>query len=468
MVTGGFMPFLKGTVALLSLCLLSIAGCTTTLPNVSTLEQTHLSSGIPTIVGPSGQLSQRDAKRTIARLHRQAGSPELLEEHISLMQSLSGQPLTSGNRAVLLVDGPATNEAMFKAISQAKDHINLETFIFANDEVGRQFADLLLQKQAEGIQVNLIYDSVGSMGTPSSFFQRLKDGGVNVLEFNLVNPLKAGKKSLITQRDHRKTMIIDGRIAFTGGVNISSVYSKSPSAHADKDRWRWEGWRDTHVQIEGPAVAQLQKLFLETWSDQKGPALAPKNYFPPLERKGSELVKIIGSTPGEMSRLTYVMYVSAIRKAEDSIHMTMAYFVPDRQSKNALTNAAQRGVDVKLVLPSTSDSNLTFYAGRSHYEDLLESGVKVYERQSSILHAKTAVIDGVWSTVGSTNFELWSFMRNNEINAIILGVDFAIEMEELFKKDLAESKEITPENWSRRPVFDRMKEFFARLASHWL
>ena len=462
------MPFLKGTVALLSLCLLSIVGCATTLPNVSTLEQTHLSSGIPTIVGPSGQLSQREAKRTIARLHRQAGSPELLEEHISLMQSLSGQPLTSGNRAVLLVDGPATNEAMFKAISQAKDHINLETFIFADDEVGRQFADLLLQKQAEGIQVNLIYDSVGSMGTPSSFFQRLKDGGVNVLEFNPVNPLKAGKKSLITQRDHRKTMIIDGRIAFTGGVNISSVYSKNPSAHADKDRWKWEGWRDTHVQIEGSAVEQLQKLFLETWGDQKGPALAPKNYFPALERKGSELVKIIGSTPGEMSRLTYVMYMSAIRKAEDFIHMTMAYFVPDRQSKNVLRDAARRGVDVKLVLPSTSDSNLTFYAGRSHYEDLLESGVKVYERQSSILHAKTAVIDGVWSTVGSTNFELWSFMRNNEINAIILGVDFAKVMEELFKKDLAESKEITPENWSRRPVFDRMKEFFARLVSHWL
>ena len=128
----------------------------------------------------------------------------------------------------------------------------------------------------------------------------------------------------------------------------------------------------------------------------------------------------------------------------------------------------KRGVDVKLVLPSSSDSNLTFHAGRSHYEDLLESGVKVYERQVSLLHAKTAVIDGVWSTVGSTNFDLWSFMRNNEINAIILGVDFANEMEELFKKDLAVAKEITPEDWSQRPILDRMKEFFARLISHWL
>lgn len=459
---------MKTIAALLFVCLLSIVGCTTTLPDVSILEQNLISSGIPTIVGPQGQLTEREAKRAINRLQRQAGSAELLEEHISLMQSLSGHPLTSGNRAVLLVDGPATNEAMFKAISQAKDHINIETFIFADDEVGRQFADLLLHKQAEGIQVNLIYDSIGSMSTPAAFFQRLKDGGVNVLEFNPVNPLKAKKKVFTTQRDHRKTMIVDGKIAFTGGVNISSVYSKSPSAHTNDDSWRWEGWRDTHVQIEGPAVAQFQKLFLETWSDQKGPDLPPKDYFPPFERKGIELIKVVGSTPEEMNRLTYVMYVSAIKKSQDFIHMTMAYFVPDRQSKNVLRDAAQRGVDVKLVLPSSSDSNLTFYAGRSHYEDLLESGVKVYERQASLLHAKTAVIDGVWSTVGSTNFDLWSFMRNNEINAIILGVDFANEMEELFKKDLAVAKEITPEDWSQRPIFDRLKEFFARLISHWL
>lgn len=384
------------------------------------------------------------------------------------MQSLSGHPLTSGNRAELLIDGPAANEAMFKAISHAKDHINLETFTFSDDQIGRQFADLLLQKQAQGVQVNLIYDSFGSIGTPPEFFQRLKNGGVKVLEFNPVNPLKTKKEMRVTQRDHRKAMIVDGKIAFTGGVNISSVYSKNPSALADERTWRWEGWRDTNVQIEGPAVAQVQKLFLETWSNEKGPTLAPRDYFPPLEWKGKDLLEIIGSTPGERNRLTYVMYVSAIKKSEDFIHMTMAYFVPDRQTKEGLMDAAQRGVDVRLILPSSSDSDLTFYAGRSHYEDLLESGVKLYERQAAILHAKTAVIDNVWSTVGSTNFDLWSFMRNDEINAIILSVGFAKEMEELFKKDLAESKEVTQEEWSRRPMWNRMKEFFARLLSHWL
>ena len=265
-----------------------------------------------------------------------------------------------------------------------------------------------------------------------------------------------------------EAMIVDGRIAFTGGVNISSVYSKSPYGIADEVTGRREGWRDTHVQIEGPVVAQVQKLFIETWVDQNGPALAPRDYFPPLERKGNELVKVIGSTPGEMGRLTYVMYVSAIRKSANFAHMTMAYFVPDRQTRDALTKAAQRGVDVKLILPGRSDSNLTFYAGRSYYKELLESGVRIYERQAAILHAKTAVIDGVWSTVGSTNFDLWSFMRNNEINAIILGADFANEMKDLFKRDLTQSKEITLEQWSRRPIWNHVKELVARLVSHWL
>jgi len=147
----------------------------------------------------------------------------------------------------------------------------------------------------------------------------------------------------VAQRDHRRAMIVDGQIAFTGGINISSAYSKNPFALADKTAWRWEGWRDTHVRIEGPAVAHVQKLFLETWSDQKGPVLAPRDYFPPLERKGKELIKVIGSTPGELGRLTYIMYVSAIRKSVGFIHMTMAYFVPDRQTIDALTDAAQRG-----------------------------------------------------------------------------------------------------------------------------
>ena len=227
-------------------------------------------------------------------------------------------------------------------------------------------------------------------------------------------------------------------------------------------------WRDTDVQIEGPAVAEFQKLFLDTWKRNNGPKLPEKNYFPALQKAGNELVRVIGSTPGEKNRATYMTYVSAFTFASDSIHMTNSYFIPDGQTLKALTDAARRGVDVKIILPAKSDSGLAFYAARSHYSQLLKSGVKLYERRRSMLHAKTAVIDGVWSSVGSTNMDRWSFLRNDEINAVILGRDFAVQMEELFRKDLDNSDEIDLQKWKRRSLGERMKELFSRSMGYWL
>jgi cardiolipin synthase len=219
------------------------------------------------------------------------------------------------------------------------------------------------------------------------------------------------------------------------------------------------------VRIVGPAVAQLQDLFIQTWRDQKGPELARRNYFPTPKPEGHAYVEVIGSTPGDQNRLTFVMYVSAIRHAGYFIHLTTPYFVPDRQFMDTLIEAAGRGVEVKLILPGASDSELAFYAGRSHYEDLLEAGVRLYERRARMLHSKTAVIDGVWSTVGSTNLDQLSFQNNNEINAIILDTDFAERMDRLFNQDIAASDEITRDAWSRRPLWDRVKELFSRLFS---
>ncbi len=455
-------------VFLLSLCILFLAGCTATLPDVSRLmEESSESVESPEIAGVRGRLPRRASDRILTRLERQAGPTDLLQANIVLMQSLSGHSLTTGNRATLLVDGPATYAAMSKAIAAARDHINLETFVFDDDDVGRRFAELLLQKQAEGVQVNLIYDSVGCKNTPAAFFGKLRAGGVKTLEFNPINPLQARRRDLITHRDHRKVVVIDGRTAFTGGVNISSVFSASPSRARPNDGETF-GWRDTHVMIEGPAVAQFQELFLRTWRAQKGPPLTGRDYFPAARSEGKELITAVGSTPGDSKRLTYVMYVSAIKSARRFVHLTNAYFVPDEQMMEALTGAARRGVDVTLVLPGVSDSEPALLSGRSHYEDLLEAGVKLYERGDRMLHAKTAVIDGVWSTVGSTNFDLWSFLRNNEINAVILGVDFANQMEDLFQRDVAASKAITPKEWAERPLWVRLKELIARLASHWL
>ena len=465
-----FKAIFPGRLWLCFFALCFLSGCATAFPDVpSIMKEISASPKTPEIEGRQGNLPPQKTGRILTKLENKAGPTDLLQEHTVLMESLSGQKLTVGNRAILLVNGPEAFKAMLKAISEARDHINFETFIFDDDEVGHQFADLLLQKQAEGVQVNLLYDSIGCKNTPRGFFNRLRSGGINVLEFNPINPLKANREDFITHRDHRKVLVVDGKTAFTGGVNISSVYySSSFLPERTKQEKNVFGWRDTHVMIEGPVVAQFQKLFLDTWQAQNGPPLEAREYYPVLTPMGRDLIMVIGSTPGDEQRLTYIMYVAAIIQAQRSVHLTNAYFVPDRQTMRAFTDAAGRGVDVEMILPGLSDSNLTLSAGRSHYEDLLEAKVKIYERRDRILHSKTAVIDGVWSTIGSTNFDSWSFLRNNEINAVIIGVDFANQMEGLFEKDIEESKRISKEEWSRRPLWGRMKEWLGRLFSYWL
>jgi cardiolipin synthase len=456
----------------LVLCLssfLAFGGCAT-LPRFEEMYQRldTEKEKTPEIIGPHGQLSPTISKAVMDRLKRQEGPTDILERQVALIESICGGPLMAGNKVTLLIDGPATYAAMFKAIENAKDHINLETYIFEDDEVGRRFADLLLKKQSEGIQVNLIYDSLGCLNTPTAFFHRLRDGGILALEYNPINPAKAREKWLLTHRDHRKILVVDGSIAFTGGVNISRVYSSSSVSGDHRERSIDEAWRDTHVQIEGSAVAEFQKLFLETWARQKGPELPQRDYFPTLKREGSDLIEVVGSTPGQENRITYIMYVAAFTYAQNFVHLTNSYFVPDKQTVEALTNAARRGVDVKIILPGTSDEGTVFYAGRSHYAHLLKSGVKLYERRAGMLHAKTAVIDGVWSTVGSTNMDLWSFLRNDEVNAVILGRDFATELEAMFEKDIEDSHQIHLEQWKKRPFSERAKEWLARLLQYWL
>ena len=459
---------------LLSLCLFSLltfSRCAS-LPRIE--DYGPLSAdGTPKIIGPRGQLSPKISKAIIDRLKGQVEPTDILQRHSLLIEVISGSSLVTGNTVTLLIDGPATYDAMLKTIRGARDTINFETYIFEDDEVGRRFADVLLQKQAEGVQVNLIYDSVGCLTTPTAFFQRLRAGGIQAIEFNPIDPSKAHGKWLLTQRDHRKILVVDGTVAFTGGINISSVYSKSVSGrfhYGDAQRISrvQHSWRDTDVQIEGPAVAEFQKLFLETWAREKG-LESNRNYFPPLKQEGNDLMRVIGSSPGRMNRITYMMYVSAFTYAENFIHLTTPYFVPDEQIVKALTNAAERGVDVKIILPGASDSVLVFYAGRSYYSHLLKSGVKLYERRTdSMLHAKTAVIDSIWSTVGSTNMDLLSFLNNDEVNAVILSGAFATKMEAVFEEDLRESNQIHLEEWKRRPLMNHVKEWFTRLLAHWL
>ncbi|HEY0844157.1 MAG TPA: cardiolipin synthase [Noviherbaspirillum sp.] len=455
------------------LLLLFLVTACATLPDVHYLHERDLvPNQAPTIVTVRGELGDRKRQALLDGMASRVGATSILEKHIAAEEQISGRPLVAGNKVVLLNDGPATMRAMMAAIREARDHVNLETYIIEADEIGIALADLLIEKRKAGVVVNLIYDSVGALDTPRDYFERLRAAGINLLEYNPVNPLRAWGDWNINQRDHRKILVVDGVIAFTGGVNISKVYGKSsflksrrsqPPADA-KDA----AWRDTHMQIEGPAVAEFQKLFLDTWHRKTGGPPADARYFPPLRPQGDALVRAIGSTPDNADYSVYKTYISAFAHADKTIHLTIAYFVPDKHVVQAMTDAARRGVEVKIIFPSLTDIGLVLHAGRSYYDELLDAGVRIYERKSAVLHAKTAVIDGVWSTIGSTNLDMRSFLHNDEVNAVVLSADFAARMEALFQRDLQESVEITAEQWRVRGLRSRLREWAVRMFAYWL
>ncbi len=234
--------------------------------------------------GPGGPLSKERSEQILARVKGKGESLDVLEKHVAVEEAFAGSPLVIGNKVTLLKDGPATYQAMFAAIHRARDHVNLETYIFEDDATGRQFADLLLAKRGEGVRVNLLYDSVGGLRTPQAFFDRLKDGGVSVIEFNPVNPLKAKKGWQINNRDHRKLLVVDGAVAFLGGINISNVYSTGSSVVRGSPDPSSGGWRDTHVQIEGPVAARFPEA-LHGHLGQAGRRAACRRQLLPAARR---------------------------------------------------------------------------------------------------------------------------------------------------------------------------------------
>jgi cardiolipin synthase A/B len=412
----------------------------------------------PRVHGADGALPPARAKRVLRRLDQQSQG-DLLARHVRATEHLVAAPLRVGNSVELLIDGPATHRAMFAAIEAAKDHVNLETYILEADPVGLRLAELLLRKREQGVVVKVIYDSVGSRTTPPEYFDQLRQAGVHICEYNPVNPFRAKGGWRINNRDHRKILVVDGRVGFTGGINISSVYSSGSFSRRRRQAPVEDGWRDTHVEARGPVVHDLQRLFLATWRAQCGP-LADTAYFPDVEPAGNKVMRVIAGEPGESE--VYAALLSAIERAERTIYLTIGYFVPDPRTLTALHQAAARGVDVRLALPGVSDFWAPLHAGRSHYADLLASGVRIYERHDALLHAKTGVVDGVWSTVGSTNVDWRSFVHNAEANVEILDAAFAQRMEDLFWMDVEHSIEITAEAWGERSTGARVKEWFAR------
>lgn len=417
----------------------------------------------PQIMGARGPLTARQSKALFSKMG--VAAQDTLQRHLAIEQVVSETPLIAGNRTHLLHDGPDAFQAIFAAIRGAKDHVNLEYFIFEDVESdGVHIGDLLVAKRAEGVTVNLIYDSYGSGSTAASVFDRLKQSGVNTVEFNPVNPLDAKASYSLNDRDHRKILVVDGATAIIGGVNLSTTYQSNPLGKSGAPKGETTvHWRDTDLQIDGPIVAELQTLFMDHWTTQKGPPLGGENYFPAVPPKGTEVIRILGSTPEHSIPRYYVTLLSAIRNAEKSISVSAAYFVPTHQEMEDLIDAGRRGVDVRLLLADQSDSPRAIAVAHSRYSDLLEAGVKIYETHDLVLHSKTVVVDGVWSVIGSSNFDQRSVLFNDEVDAVVLGSLTATAMEKMYDDDVAGARRIDLAAWENRPFSQKVREFLSRI-----
>lgn len=418
-------------------------------------------------LGPVGAAAQAHTLTALAA----EGKADLAARHLSVLAADGGANLVRGNAVKLLVDGPATFAAMKGALAKARQRVLLQSYIVEDRGVAADVATLLLAGAARGVKVALLYDSLGSIGTDAAFFDRLRAGGVSVCAFNPVNPAERAGFWGINRRDHRKLLVVDDDWAYTGGINISRVYGSSSFGRRGKaqdDKGTDDGWRDTQIELAGPVVPVLAREFAQAWHgqgcvDELGAPPPPRTATP-----GQRVVKVLASDPRDETNRIYRSLIQAIAASERSVYLTMAYFAPGDEFAGALADAARRGVDVALVLPGKSDSTLVLHAGRAYYTRLLDAGVRIFEMEHALMHAKTAVIDGVFSTVGSSNLDWRSLVDNHELNVIVLGDDFGREMEAMFARDREASLAIDATAWSQRPWPRRALEQAGRLAERWL
>lgn len=376
-----------------------------------------------------------------------------LKQLMKLSWQNSGSILSAGNGVTILRNGAEKFPALEEAIEQAAHHIHLEYYIFEGDETGRRLRDLLVERARSGVRVRLLVDAVGSMDLTNRFIEPLLEAGA---EYGVFNAMRFGiRKPAMNFRNHRKIAVIDGRIGFTGGLNIGDAYRAS---RADG------GYRDTHIRIEGPAVRALQTAFVEDWFWTTGKSVTDLDPFgaPPA---GDELVQIVKSGPDMDWQAIHHVYFTAITTARERVLLTTPYFVPDEALNTALVTAALRGVDVRLIVPRRSDSLIVTWAGRSYHDELLKAGVRVYEYLPTMLHAKTMTVDGMLGVVGTANLDPRSFHLNWEIIAAVYGPRLAGDLERMFEDDLLRSEEVTLERLKERSFPSRLVESASRVFS---
>lgn len=364
------------------------------------------------------------------------------------------------HRLAILRDGAQAFSAMLAAVRGAQRSICLETYILRDDGTGTRFGEALIERARAGVEVNVLYDAWGS-SVSVEYLMWLAQGGVRALAFHPVelSPTLGKTLARLTLRNHRKLLIVDGRIAFTGGLNISDDYASVSNGG--------RGWRDTHMRIEGPVVTELLGFFLTTWKAAEGPRVASWRY-PPLRPVKDPQVSVAASHLRRGRRTVRHAYGRAIREARSHIYITNAYFLPTVRLVQSLRHAAQRGVDVRVMVAGTTDVPAVLLASRSIYGLLLRSGVRLFEWEGRVLHAKTATIDHRWSTVGSSNLDRQSLRFNLEVNVIVQDPAFAGAMEAMFFQDMSSCREITLATWEKRSLWERGASWAAYLARDWL
>ncbi|HEX9445008.1 MAG TPA: phospholipase D-like domain-containing protein [Candidatus Binatia bacterium] len=365
-------------------------------------------------------------------------------------------PITGGNQIQILLDGDETFPAMLGEVRKAKSTVTFAQYLFEEGSITRDLTQAFAERCRAGIEVNLLLDAQGASKAPSEVIASMRDAGCHVEFFRRIEaPAIVLWWQLLryNYRSHRRVLVIDGRVGFTGGYGISEAWTGNGRTP--------EHWRDTNVRIEGPVVKFLQSAFAESWLETTGIALGGDGYFPRLESKGNVSGQIVRSSPLGGSFQNYMLFLLSINAARKSILITNPYFIPDDNMTEALVKAVRRGVRVNVLAPGKIDNQLAYTVSRGSYGLLLLGGVKIFEYQPALLHAKTMVVDGVWATVGSSNFDNRSFALNQEVNLTVYDAAIASRLEEIFQQDLRYSKEISYQEWQSRGMTERLFDLFA-------
>jgi len=369
------------------------------------------------------------------------------------MGVLLGPALLEGNRVETLVNGDQIFGAMLKDIRAASKTITFETYIYWSGKIGKAFAEALAERARSGVKVHVLLDWVGSQKMDEESLTGMRNAGVEVERYH---PVRWYTLSKLNNRTHRKLLVVDGKFGFTGGVGIADKWTGNAQ---DPDHWR-----DTHFRIEGPAVAQMQSTFMDNWTKVTGKVLHTADYFPVAKPAGPQLAQVFQSSIEGGAESMHLMYLLSIAAASKTIHLSMAYLAPDDVALETLIAALRRGVRIQILMPGPhTDAEIVQKASRAKWGELLSNGAEIHLYQPTMFHCKVLVVDGLWTSVGSTNFDNRSFRLNDEANLNIYDADVAAQQIALFNEDLRKSRRVTYEEWQARPWSEKLLEHAAAL-----